>query len=128
MSVKAKTKPSRKTTHSEKSTRSKRMLRGLDLAECVFDIYDKFIKLDEISEIYSDTECLSKSDWDKIIGKYQATHWGRFPQTAAMIMNRLIETNKIVQPKLMGVDVPDTTNGYWVELDSVGHVIAYVQL
>ena len=128
MSVKTKSKKSWKLANTETPTRSKRMLRGLDLAECVADIVINFIPLNEISEVYNHTECMSEREWKELIATYQVLYWNKFPQAAEQVVRVLIKDNKIVQPRLLGLDPPDCSQGYWLELDSLGRVIAHVQL
>mgnify|MGYP003613735012 CR=1 FL=1 len=104
------------------------MLRGLDLADCVADIVINFIPLDEISEVHNHTECVAEWEWNDLIATYQFLYWNEFPQAAEQVVRTLIKDNKIVQYRLLGLDPPDCSHGIWVELDSVGRVIASVQL
>ncbi len=89
---------------------------GLSLSLCIKDILDRLVKEDDVYALVTGIE-VRDNDWTWLIDYYGRHYWGNNPEAAA-ILYRLINSGRIVQPRVNGQVPPTLTNGHWLTLEA----------
>ena len=73
---------------------------GLSLSFCVGSILRGEVQLSEVEKIVSSTACFTPESWDGVITNYRNSYWSKNPDKGEQIARHLINSGKIIQPRL----------------------------
>lgn len=94
-------------------------LIGLSLSQCIQAVIEGRVQADRITKIISGTAASSEADWNEIFLIYKQTVWGANPEMAERIVRQLLTEDKIVQPRVVGGNVPSIlSTGIWVSSET----------
>lgn len=92
---------------------------GLSLSFCVRDIIEKRVALDEIKFISAGTKAPTPEDWQEVLETYKRIYWHKDPEEAETYFWRLLNTGRIIQPRLEGLKPCSMHGGremsHWIE-------------
>lgn len=89
------------------------MLIGLSIRFCIKDILLGDIDENDVRYIISNTVCTSEESWAEIEKECLRLHWGGDTK-GSMILKRLREAGKIIQPRLVDPNfMTDLHRGRW---------------
>lgn len=89
---------------------------GLSLSFCIQDICKGLVEETEVACIVANSCAANEKQWAVLIERYQATYWRNFPEQARMFVSILRESNRIIQPRLLGQPMHHLTTGHWIDL------------
>jgi hypothetical protein len=91
---------------------------GTSFSRCVKSILDGEIDIDEVDYIIARTKAANPSDWEQVFETYMKICWNNNPE-ALSIASRLINTSRVIQPRLNKKPTPCGTK-FWVKtLDEI---------
>lgn len=94
--------------------RDKPKLIGKSLTFCVRDIIDGRVDIRDVEYIIAGTAFETWDDWKDAIDEYCLSYWLSNPGVARRVVNNLIMTDRIIQPRLFGENPPDDiSSGNW---------------
>jgi hypothetical protein len=93
-----------------------RNLIGLSLSLCIKDIFEKDVDLDRVKWIIAATKMEDEGDYKEVYKEYAESYWSRYPLQARFIFFKLLDEQKIIQPRLEGLPPCNIAGGHWLEI------------
>jgi len=103
---------------------------GLSLSRCIKDIIDNKISVDEIEFIFAGTKIDFSNPVQKngIIQLYTQKDWSSNPAKATLVLEKLLKSKKIIQPRILGCKAPKSIEKIWVDtLDFKSNIRDYIE-
>ena len=91
---------------------------GLNLSFCIADILTGKVKLEDVELIITGTACRTPDHWESLFEQYKQTYWLHDESHVAdpkQVLDYLLLSGKIYQPRLHDEQPPRIGRGYWVE-------------
>lgn len=90
------------------------MKRGLSLSFCVRDIAEGRVRIEDVEVIVTNTCARTSQDWTRLIDQYSRTYWRGCADRAVRVLEILLASNRIVQPRVDDPDYQHSINqGVW---------------
>ena len=97
------------------------MLIGFSLSNCIRDIIEGRVELDDVEYIITGTKIETDLQLEETFDCYTQHHWQHNPRKATMIFALLWRSGRIFQPRVLGGNAPFTFAGHWMQ-GEVTHV------
>lgn len=88
-------------------------LIGLSLSFCVADIVRGKVQLENVNKIIAGT-CAEPTEWENLLTDYKRIYWDFNPDECERVARKLMDENKIEQPRLNGKNAPNIAEGHWL--------------
>lgn len=88
---------------------------GLSVSGCIADILRDIVRERDVLAIVAGT-CVRDGDWSYVIENYTRYDWDGNPEGEA-ILRRLLDSGRIVQPRVNGQKPAATYNGRWLDVE-----------
>ena len=73
---------------------------GLSVSRCIADIISGTVKEEDVEKIIGSTAAKTIAQWEEVISEYKELYWHDDPEEGGAILLRLLEKEKIEQPRL----------------------------
>ena len=94
---------------------------GLSVSLCIADILRGRVQEDDVYAIVAGT-CVRDGDWSSVLRSYGRDYWmlAAFDgyNKGAAVFRRLLDSGRIVQPRVNDQAPPTLTNGIWLDVPS----------
>mgnify|MGYP000860485613 CR=1 FL=1 len=91
---------------------------GLSLSFCIADIITGKVPLEDVELIITGTACRTPDHWESLLEQYKQTYW-RYDESHVanpeQVLNYLLLSGKIYQPRLNDEQPPRIGRGHWVK-------------
>ena len=91
------------------------MYTGLSLSFCVRDIAQGKVRLEEVRQIIAATAAETDAEWEDILAQYRECYWSFAPDACEGIARKLLQEDKVRQPRLQGDAIHSIANGHWLK-------------
>jgi len=92
---------------------------GLSVSCCIADILQGRIDEADVEFIVGGTKCERPEHWDDVIEAYREQYWHKDPARGEVILRRLVEEERIIQPRVAGRKPPRIGRGHWTRRGSL---------
>jgi len=89
---------------------------GLSLSMCIKDIIKGVVRETDVAALVTNTCARCHTDWLGLYHQYAASYWSANSKKAFLIVDRLREQEKIVQPRIYDPKYQHSSNPHWIDL------------
>jgi len=87
-------------------------LIGISLSQCVMDIMNGRVQLEDVAMVKTSTLLDSSESWERMIFTYRRYYWSADPDKGEAIARELKASDRIDQPRLRGADAFHVADRY----------------
>lgn len=89
---------------------------GFSLSKCVKDILEEKVCLEDVMFIITGTFITNQNHLNEVIDMYRGSYWDKHPINKILdVVNTLMISGKIIQPRVLRLDTCNIADGHWVE-------------